>query len=176
MHFCSTREFVCIAVGSQKTFPSSLKSVKASASSTLTNPLTCRAKEQALYHSWMLVDFHIWHYVDLLLGDLCPILHQNAPYGAYNHFTCAQLCNNKHHPHPLLCPQFFFTSGCWHYCPNKIKNWKLEFAGDVERNLYKVFRASSVVSIISLICTLSCIHSLLFSLADPSLQCYSTGE
>lgn len=53
IHFCNTRELVCNAVGSQKTLPppSSLKSVKASASSTLANPLTCGAKEQALYHS-----------------------------------------------------------------------------------------------------------------------------
>lgn len=95
-----TPEFVCNAVGSRKTLPpSSLKSVKASASSTLENPLTCGAKEQSLvYHSWMLVDFHIWHYTEWLLGALvpafCPPRRNVAAYGDRWDVACAQLCSS----------------------------------------------------------------------------------
>lgn len=89
--------------GVKRPSPSSLKSVKASASSTLAKPLTSGAKEQALYHSWMPVDFHIWHYADLLLGALVSTFNpprRNA--AAYSMVTMETLHAHNRAPHTAL--------------------------------------------------------------------------
>lgn len=155
--------------------PGFLKSVKASASSTLTNPLTCGAKDQALYHSWMLVDFHIWHRAALLLRDLCPSSSRHqivAAYGGHEDDPGAQLCNIIRNQ-PTAVMLHTFNCRC---CPNKAKNWKSQSAESNARSFTpSVRRVCCDFYHLSYLC--SFLHLLtVFPRLTLSLQCYSAGR
>lgn len=142
----------------------------------------------------MLVDFHIWHYADLLLGALVPKFNppqrNAAAYGDRGDIACAPLRSSTNREqsrartHPISFHPFFFffffnteQSLC---CTRSITIWNWSLQGNIYRNLFiywigtvcPVWFPSSLLFMLRLPPTLSCS----FPWLTLSLQCYSTRE
>lgn len=110
----------------------------------------------------MLLDFHIWHYTDLLLGafvsTFSPPPRNSAAYGDHGEAACSQMCTTTNN-----CAVFFFLPfRTFSFCSKTIKtcNWK---SNEIHTGILTIFSFHHLSYSHSFLLLLA----VLFSLGDP---------